>query len=246
MVQPYRRTYTVCPQHLDCFGRLKASALLYFIQEISGEHAAQLDAGWDTLQEKHLFWAIIRHRVQITRLPEAGETITLETWPMPTTRVAYPRATAAYDAGGNELFRSHAMWVLMDTESRAMVLPGKSGVPVDGILLGNEPDAPVSLLPKQLVNVHSRAVARSDLDKNRHMNKTRYLDWIDDLLPDGFRNGHCVKEISVCYLSEAREEQLLELRWELADDLILRAEAHRENTDVRGGNERIFAAQLRF
>jgi len=246
MTQPYRRTVTVCGEHLDGFGRLKASALLYFVQEISGEHAAQLNAGWDTLQKNNLFWAIIRHRVQITRLPKAGETITLETWPIPTSRVAYPRATVAYDAAGNELFRSHALWVLMDTQTRAMVLPGKSGVKVDGILLGNELDAPISLPPKQLGNRLSRCVAQPDLDKNRHMNNTRYLDWIDDLLPDAVWNGHCVKEISVCYLAEAREGQLLELRWELEEDLVLRVEAHRENTDVRGGNERIFAAQLRF
>mgnify|MGYP002517044180 CR=1 FL=1 len=33
---------------------------------------------------------------------EDNEDITVETWPMPTTRTAYPRATVGYDAQGNE------------------------------------------------------------------------------------------------------------------------------------------------
>lgn len=242
----YRQKFEICDIHLDCFGRVKPSVLLYFVQEVSGKHAIELGTGWDALNEKHLFWAIIRHRIHVTRLPESGETITLETWPMPTTRVAYPRATVAYDANGSELFRTQALWVLMDTNTRAMVLPGKSGVTVNGILRGMEPEAPGSLPVKDLSQGISRQVTYGELDRNLHMNNTRYMDWIDSLLPSQFHQAHPVKEFTVCYLSEAREGQTIDLRWELTDEPVLWVEAHRENTDVHGKNERIFAAQLRF
>lgn len=242
----YREQFEIRDIHLDCFGRVKPSVLLYFVQEVSGRHASQLGAGWDALNDNHLFWAIIRHRVHVTRLPESGETITLETWPMPTTRVAYPRATVAYDEKGNELFRTQALWVLMDTNTRAMVLPGKSGVTVNGVLRGIEPEAPGSLIPKELPNASSRPVTYAELDRNLHMNNTRYMDWIDSLLPSTFHKDHPVKEFTVCYLSEAREGQTVHLGYDLSEGLILSVEAHRESTDVHGKNERIFAAQLRF
>ena len=57
---------------------------------------------------------------------------------MPTTRTAYPRSTIAYDADGKECFRAISLWVLMDTQNRSMVLPGKSGVDVAGLLRGCE------------------------------------------------------------------------------------------------------------
>ena len=102
----FRQTFDISALHVDRYGRAKSSALLYFAQEAAGGHCLNLSVDWDTLAKKHLFWAVIRHRVQVTRLPKLGETITVETWPMPTTRVAYPRSTVAYDADGKELFRS--------------------------------------------------------------------------------------------------------------------------------------------
>lgn len=242
----YRQQFEITDMHLDCFGRVKPSVLLYFAQNVAGQHAGLLGTGWDELAEKHLFWAILRHHVQISRLPKAGEAITLETWPMPTTRSAYPRATAAYDSHGQELFRSAAIWVLMNTKTRSMVLPGKSGVEVSGTLRGTELSAPESIHPVQLQNKAQRTVSYTDLDQNSHMNNTRYLDWIDDLLPSSFHKNHTVREMNICYLAEAREGQQLGLDWELSDDHSLQVQAHRARTEQPDTQERVFAAKLYF
>ena len=143
----YSQRFTLTDMDVDCHGRLKLSTLLYYAQESAGQHCLQLGADYDTLMKQRLFWAVTRHRVQITRLPVRGETITVETWPMPTTRVAYPRSMAAYDSEGRELFRIISLWILMDIDSRTMVLPGKSGVTVEGALRGCELASPTSLLP---------------------------------------------------------------------------------------------------
>ena len=104
------------------------SSLLFYAQEVAGQHCQLLGTDYDSLAKLRMFWAVTRHRVQITRLPVRGETITVETWPMPTTRVAYPRSVIAYDAQGNECFRAISLWVLMDLDKRSMILPGKSGI----------------------------------------------------------------------------------------------------------------------
>lgn len=246
MTQPYRQTFEISDIHLDCFGRVKPSVLLYFAQEVSGKHAALLGADWETLNEKNLFWAIIRQHIQVTRLPVAGETITLETWPLPTTRVAYPRATVGYDENGNVLFQSMAVWVLMNTQTRSMILPGKSGVTVDGILCGNELALPGSLTPAKVDRIAYRTVGYAQLDRNLHMNNTRYLDWVDDLLPSGFHKDHPVQAFTVCYLSEALEGQTLSLHWELNEDNVLTVDTYRNRTDSSGSQERVFAAKIQY
>ena len=242
----FKTQYTVEGVHLDCYGRLKPSAILYFAQEVAGKHCVDLAVDWDTLAKKHLFWAVIRHRVQIARLPVAGETITVETWPMPTTRVAYPRSMVAYDENGCELFRSISLWVLMDTDTRAMILPGKSGIAVAGTTRGTELAVPGSLVPKTLANAVTRQVGYTDLDRNGHMNNTRYLDWIDDLLPSAFHARHPVKEFTLCYLSEAVEGEEMQLRFELLDGPQLRVDGCRQGVLQEGKQERIFAAQVQF
>ena len=103
MEKYYRKQITVGDTQVNAFDRLKNSQLLAILQEAAGEHGALLGVDKDSLLKKKLFWALIRYHIEITRLPRSGEIITVETWPMPTTRTAYPRATVAYDADGNEL-----------------------------------------------------------------------------------------------------------------------------------------------
>ena len=242
----FKQNYEISAIHVDCYGRLKPSTILYFSQEAAGGHCDLLRLDWDTMAKQHLFWAVIRHRVQITRLPMLGEKITVETWPMPTTRTAYPRSIVALDENGQELFRAISLWVLMDTQTRAMVLPGKSGVDVAGVLRGNELAPPGSIHPMVMENTTSRKVGYTDLDRNGHMNNTRYMDWVEDLLPSAFHQEKPVREFTVCYLSEATEGQSLKLDYQLLDGPVLQVDAHRQRTDVHGKTERVFSAQVLF
>ena len=237
----YSQNFTLTDVHVDCFGRLKTSMILYFAQEVAGNHFSRLAMDYDAMLQRRLFWAITRHKVQITRLPRHGETIRIETWPMPTTRVAYPRSVVAYDEQGNECFRAITLWVLMDLNNRSMVLPGKSGIEVAGTLRGNELASPLGLPAKALRNRRSRCVSFTDLDRNGHMNNTKYLDWMDDLLPASFHAEHTVKEFTVCYLNEAREGQQLQLEWDFPEENCMYMDAQRNNGEK---TDRVFAAKI--
>ncbi len=235
----FSQKFTVSHMHTDRFGRATPTALLYFMQEAAGAHCVLLEVDREHLSHKHLFWAVTRSKVQVTRLPRLGETISVETWPMPTTRVAYPRSVVAYDEEGNELFRSVSLWVLMDDRTRALVLPGKSGITVDGTLTGTELAVPHGIVALPAEGSVERTVGYSLLDQNGHMNNTRYMDWVYDLLPSEFHRQHPMKELTVCYLSEAREHETLDLQYTLSDGPTLTVDAQREG-------QRIFSAQVVF
>jgi len=228
---------------VDRFGRLKPSMVLLYAQTVATRHGELMNVGHDVLYPQRMFWAIIRHRVQITRLPCHGETIRVETWPLPATRSSYPRSVIAYDEAGNECFRAISLWVLMDVDKRNMILPGKSGISVAGSVHGNELALPGSLAPGHLTNHRQRTVRFSDLDRNGHMNNTRYLDWISDLLPSNFHQDHVLKEMTICYLAEAWEGQTLDLCWDLLPDGGIQVDAYRKNGEK---DERVFSARLMF
>ena len=235
----FKHQFTVTENHVDRFGRVKPSVLLYFIQEAAGKHCLLLEVDHDTLSPKNLFWAVSRNRVQITRLPRLGEKVFIETWPMPTTRVAYPRSVVAYDGDGQELFRSISLWVLMDAGTRTMILPGKSGITVDGTLTGTELTVPRAIVSRPMDNTRVCTVGYSLLDRNGHMNNTRYMDWVDDLLDSNFHRAHPAQEFTVCYMSEAREGDEIRLSYELTDGPVLTVDANR-------GEERVFSAQILY
>ena len=239
----YVRNLTVEDAYVDRYGRMKPSQILYLAQDMGGRHSALMSLDYDTLAGRNLFWAVTRHRVQVSRMPMRGETLRLETWPLPTTRAAFPRSVVAYDAQGNEVFRCITLWVLMDLNTRKMIVPGKSGIIVAGTLRGNELPAPNGLIPKPLGTQTSRTVAFTDLDRNGHMNNTRCLDWIADLLPSRFHESHTVTDFTVCYLAEARELQELRLNWDMSDGCTLQVDA---TTGAGEESHRVFSAKLYF
>ena len=235
----FAQTYEVHDNIVDRYGRLRPAALLYLAQEMAGKHCDILGLTQETMASKGLFWAVSRHKVRINRLPRSGEKILLQTWPMPTTRVAYPRALEARDEVGCVLFQVTSLWVLMDRNTRAMVLPGKSDVEVPGILQGGELAPPLGLPAKELPETGHRQVCFTDLDCNGHMNNTRYLDWVYDLLPSEFYREHSLEEMTVCYLAEALEHQMLDLNRGFLEENVFQVDIHRED-------HRIFSAKMKF
>ena len=246
MTTSYRKEFHIRPTEVDRYGRLKPSAMLLYIQQTAGEHSDSFNLTYDALAQRGIFWAVIRHKIEIARLPRENEKITLETWPMPTTRVAFPRSTVAYDEQGNVLFRSICLWILMDLNNRSMLVPGKSGVEVEGFLRGDELSTPKSLMPLSLNNQICRQVVFSDLDRNGHMNNARYLDWVQDLLPSDHHRNHPMKELTVCYINEALETQKLDLNWDFDEDGNLHVDIHRSKEDHPEDYDRIFAARVKY
>ena len=163
---------------------------------------------------------------------------------MPTTKVAYPRSIVAYDEEGHEVFRAISIWVLMNLDTRNMILPGKSGIVVSGTLRGTELSVPRSLLPAVMKNHDFRTVRYTDLDRNGHMNNTRYFDWINDLIPSEYHSAHPVKEFTICYHTEAREGQTLDMNWEITDGPSIQVDATRRNED--DSENRVFSARVLF
>ena len=241
----YRKQYSIMDNCTDRYGRLKPSQILFFAQDAATSQCDIIGMDWESMAARGLFWVITRTNVKIHRLPKKGDTVTVETWPMANTRVAYPRAMSMYDENGQVLVQSISLWVLMDIEKRTMVLPGRSGLDFTGQDRGGELAVPGGLVPCAGSSSRFRTVAYTDLDINGHVNNTKYMDWVDDLTDSAFHKDHMPREFTVCYLSEAREGQ--ELRQDFTYDAgnhCFQAEFRREKEP--GKYERVFAARLLY
>ena len=241
----FEQTVTVRDNDIDQYGQLKLSALLRYAQEAAGGHCEKIGFDWDTMASKGLFWAVLRHRIVIHRLPGSGEAITVQTWPMPASRTAYARMVRGLDQDGQVLFEVISLWALMNMETRAMVLPARSGVEVPGILRSCQIDPPASLPPVISENSVLWTVEQADLDRNGHVNNARYLDHAE-VLTGAIRAEHTPKEVTVCYLAECRLGQTVSLNWALSEDGIFTLDGCRERTDVSGKTERVFSVKIRY
>lgn len=241
----FEQAVTVSDSDVNEYGQMKLSALLHYVQEAAGGHCNKLGFDWETMAAKGLFWVVLRHRVLIHRLPGSGEKLTVQTWPMPATRTAYPRMVRGLDENGQVLFEVISLWALMSMENRSMVLPMRSGVDVPGILRDCEIDPPGSLPPVDYKESVLWTVEQADLDINGHVNNAVYLDHAE-ALTGAFRADRTPKEVTVCYLAECRLGQSVCLNWTLSDEGVFAVDGCRERTDVSGKTERVFSVKIQY
>ncbi len=235
----YSRKYTIEEKACREKGRLALSGLLQAAQEISQEHCEKLGFSREIMEQKGLFWVVLRHKISIVHLPKAGQTVTLETWPMPTTRVAYPRVVQALDAEGNVLFQVLSIWATVDAVKRTIVLPEKGKIAIAGLIRGNEPEMPGKWMPRNHENTHIWQVKAEETDQNGHVNNSKYLDQVEKL------TGLLVpKEVTVCYLSEVLPEEKITLCWGLSAEGVFTLDGYRIGTDVHSSRERVFAVRV--
>ena len=244
MSQIFEKKHPITEMLNDGYGRLHPAAVLYLMQDTAGDHCKAL--GVEDSKLGNLFWAVLRYRVEVDRMPKLGETVTVRTWPMPTTRVAFPRAAEAYDENGNRLFRLVSLWVLMDKTTRQMVLPARSGVNVPGVLTGTELEMPQGIRAETTQRLTARIVTQREIDQNQHMNNTMYLDWAMELTPRFFEKEHELKAFTACYFNEAKLDDELALCWTLGEDDTLYLDSYRITGDEVDRGDRVFATQMEF
>lgn len=239
----FTKSYEIKDNMVDCYGFLRPAQMLFIAQDVAGGDFEKAGKSSEDLALQRRFWAVVRQSVQITRTPRSGETLRVETWAMPQKSTYCPRSVVAYDEKGRECFSITSIWVIMDMDTRELVPVAKSGIQLSGILRGSELAIPRGL--KEVEHSHSslRTVRYSDIDRNQHMNNTRYLEWVDDLFSTGFHRTHTLREILVDYLKECQEGDTLDLRYGIWDDNTVQVDAHRTED---GKDRRVFAARLLY
>lgn len=171
-------------EHVDLNRRWTLASILTAMQTVADIHANGLHAGRDHVLGKGAYWVIARLRVDMRRYPRYLDEVSLTTWPGAPERLTFPRYFHFRDSDGQLLGTATSMYMLLSADSHDIVPPAKIDV-YDGIDIHPETcPAPGRINPagdagRTLV----RTPVYSDIDLNRHMNNTRYAQWVCDMFP---------------------------------------------------------------
>jgi acyl-ACP thioesterase len=224
------RSYDVDP---NCVARLPV--FCRYMQEAAYFHAEHFGLGHTQLTPLKMAWVLSRMRLEVSRLPQWGDTVRLRTWPSGRDRLFYYRDFEISDGDGRLLLLAGTAWFVIDFEKRERIQPDWwSGC-----------DLPIgpkvfSAKLQRLKSCGCRAgetasVNYGDLDQNGHVSNIRYVEWILNRLPLEFHQSHALQSLEVNYLSEAvygREVSVCEKR----EGLII-------DHGIAAGGEDLFRAQ---
>ncbi len=183
------RGYEVGPD-----GTVSAQIICDYLQEAAGVHADRLGLSLAALHEQGLAWVLARLVVQVERAPAEGETVTVRTWPCGVERLQFRRDYLMLGGDGAVVARGASFWVVINLATRrperipptvAALLPEQPPLALETgdrrLPAPEDGAAPLSSIPF--------AVRRADMDRNRHVNNVRYLDWALEGVPGAVREA---------------------------------------------------------
>lgn len=189
----------------DMNGHIKLPDVILLSLQVSGMQSIELGVSDKAILENYnLVWIITEYDIEVVRLPRFAEEITIETEALSYNRLFCYRRFTIYDEVGQDLIHMMATFVLMDRDSRKVhavepdiVAPYQSDF--DKKLIRGpkyEPlEEPVSK------DYHVRFY---DLDMNGHVNNSKYLDWIFEVMGVDFLTQYIPKKINLKYVKEVR------------------------------------------
>lgn len=222
-------------------GELPLTSLSQHLIDIATAHANLLDIGYDCLRRSNASWVLNHMLIEMTRYPKINQSYKITTWVVTTTRLYSDRAYAITDIDDNILGYALTRWVAIDIDARK---------PVNLIQIFDGKDPNTGVLPpiqgfKRLTPVEDAEIIIDytfkycDIDCNRHVNTTRYIEHILNLYSVDFFDSKMPAKLDIVFHHEAY----------FGDQVsILRAHGDTENEDkieIRRGNIALTVATLK-
>ena len=189
----------------DMNGHIKLPDVILLSLQVSGMQSIELGVSdKDVLERYNLVWIITDYEIDVVRLPRFAEEITIETEALSYNRLFCYRRFTIYDEAGQDLIHMMATFVLMDRDSRKVqAVESEIVAPYQ-----SEFDKKLIRGPKyeSLEEPFSKDyhVRFYDLDMNGHVNNSKYLDWIFEVMGADFLTHYIPKKINLKYVKEVR------------------------------------------
>lgn len=213
---------TTQPLKLPCYMtdfryRMRPTAFMDLAQQIGEDDAEAGGFGFSFLRERGLAWVLARQSVEFYALPRFKDQLEMQTWHRGVTGPFYIRDYRLIGADGEVAVASSSSWVLLDLNTRAMVMPGRLDLPMveDAApgLRALEGFATKVIPPRGVVpvKVGERTALFSDIDYNNHVNNVRYIAWAIDVLPMDLLSEKPVRSLSINFNHEVHPGETVEL-----------------------------------
>ncbi|MDR1986964.1 MAG: acyl-ACP thioesterase [Treponema sp.] len=209
----WQETFSLGFRDIDPSDRLTLGAVFDYFQEASINHAEQLGVGRAPMAQAGQVWILSRISVVVDRRPRYGETLTLRSWPRGTEKLFALRDYDIRDASDTPLVRGRSGWLILDREKRRPLRPREvvERLPLNHGLDALPGGAPGLNSRDMLTKAGERRAAYSDIDYNRHVNNTRYIQWIQDMIDPEVLEQAPQMRLDINYLSEITGGEITEL-----------------------------------
>lgn len=206
----------------DVSKEVKIHRIMEFMQDLATTHADKLGFGWDDMDANGLFWVVSKVKIVFHRKVDRGvRRFKLYTWPVSQGRAYIERRFEAADEQGINLFSATTLWMILDRDTRA-IAPRETVAKYYKADFDDSPcgaDVNFSRIRRDggyLLN-YERTIRRTDLDINRHVNNTNYVNYALDVLDDTDE----ISQVEITYNRELKPNDVIAVYSKREDGCVL-------------------------
>lgn len=175
-------------------------------------HSSSLKAGPKELKDLGLTWVLSRLTMEMDSYPSIDSLFTIETWVESINRHFTERAFRIKDAAGKTIGNVRTIWSAIDiVERRSADITTLMShiVPNPGLCPVSRQSKIPAVTDPDLIRRHHFNFC--DIDFNRHVNSTRYIETILNDRDVDFFDTHTIKKFEIAYLSEIHYSDTVEI-----------------------------------
>jgi len=205
--------FKVTSTETDMEARLRPGALINYLIQSAINSADQLGFGFSGLQQQQLFWVLSRMTVEIYEPVKWYDEIMVDTWPKDIEKIIYLRDFFVKRKSGEIIAKATSGWLAIDVKTKRPKI-------VDGLYTGifkhlrdkHALNEPPEKLPQLKEGDEFRInTTYFDIDLNKHVTSSRYIDWMMDTFPVTFHKDNYPKKLSINYLKETMQGEVIKL-----------------------------------
>ncbi len=197
-------TYNITASETDVKARLRLGALINLLIHSAYDSADRLGFGYKGVREQQLYWVLSRMTVEIYKPMKWYQDTVVDTWPKDIDSLLYLRDYQVKDKEQNDVARCTSGWLAIDIETKR---PKKVNAIYADIFTQLKDKHGLTDVPEKLPAVtegekYEITAQYFDLDLNKHVTTSRYIDWMLDTLPLDFHLNNYPKRLAINFLRE--------------------------------------------
>jgi acyl-ACP thioesterase len=202
----WKEEYVVRSYEVDIRRRVKPNIIFSYLLDSAWNHALSSEFNYDDLSNRDQLWALAKFLMVIDQSPEWNDRITVETWGKDIDRFYALRDFSIYSSAGKKLVAATSAWLILDQKTYRPQKLDRLRANFPFQFGRHELDVKLEKIPALIQQKESsRIVVRfTDIDVNKHVNASKYMQWIMDSYPVEVLEAKDFRSFEINFITEAK------------------------------------------
>ena len=186
----YTKKFFIGYSDVDKNNKCKLSKIVDLLQNTATMHSKSVGYGTKGMMELKQAWLMLGWKVRILKYPEADMDVEVRTWSRAIKAVEAKRGYEIFSEDGELLIIADSTWALFDLEAQKLIRVPEEMKNAYGTIERDMFEGEKTERLKDnnvLENQVTLFVGKRDIDTNNHMNNSKYLEYITEVIPDNVR-----------------------------------------------------------